>query len=582
MLGKVSMDELVIDILHARADSEKDRRIYTFLPDGENESASLIYGELEQKVLALVRYLSEFARVGDRALLLYQPGLDFIISLFACLFAGIVAVPAYPPRSNKSDARLDAIIKDAQASIILTTSPLIDRLRSLNLPVFATDTVRNATSGAPVRSVYPIAWLQYTSGSTSSPRGVMVTQDNLIQNSACLRQAAQYGNDTVAVTWLPHFHDMGLVEALLQPLIHGFPAYLFPAAAFLQRPLTWLSLISRYRATHSGAPNFAYQLCSKSVRNEQLETLDLSTWSCAYVGAEPVHRQTLEAFYQRFSSRGFRWQALYPAYGMAETTLQIAGGINGKGPRFLEVEKASLRQHRIKAPAGDDVASLVSCGYPLQDFTLAIVDPSEHRLCEPDEVGEIWVQGTSVAQGYWRRDDETQSVFNAYTVDGKGPYLRTGDLGCLIDGELYVTGRLKEMLIVRGRNHYPQDLERTVLSVVEGVRCCAAIQAEADCASHLVLLIEADRHLYRDFREETPGQNIQKVLMPLQKAVGDGHDLSFDHVIFLSPGAIPRTSSGKTQRLLCRARYLAGQLDPLWQWQRPELRSATRSVEVTV
>jgi acyl-CoA synthetase (AMP-forming)/AMP-acid ligase II len=574
------MDALLLDILHARAHHDKDRRVYTFLSDGETEAASLTYGELEHKALSISHYLSEVSRAGDRALLLYQPGVDFIIALFGCLYAGIVAVPAYPPRSNKLDARIDAIISDARPSAILTTSAYSERLRSLHLPVFATDTIQNGDSHTYVRSKHPIAWLQYTSGSTSSPRGVMVTHDNLMQNSACLRQAAQYSQDTVAVTWLPHFHDMGLVEALLQPVVQGFPVYFFPAAVFLQRPFTWLSLISRYRATHSGAPNFAYELCSKSVRAEQLTTLNLNTWSCAYVGAEPIHRKTLEAFYQRFSPCGFRWQALYPAYGMAETTLQIAGGIGGKGPHFFEVEKASLREHRIKAAVGHDMTSLVSCGYPLQDFTIAIVDPSAHTLCSTEEVGEIWVQGTSVAKGYWQRDDETQSVFNAYTAEGQGPYLRTGDLGCLIHGELYVTGRLKEMLIIRGRNHYPADLERTALSVVDGVRCCAAIHVEADRASLLVLLIETDRHLYKEFQEKLTAQHMSKVLMGLQKAVADGHDLSLDHVLFLSPGAIPKTSSGKTQRLLCKAQYLAGTLDPLWQWQKPEVPSAMRLEEV--
>jgi acyl-CoA synthetase (AMP-forming)/AMP-acid ligase II len=564
----------ILDVLDRRACEETDRMALTYLSHGETITGTLTYGELQAKAMQVASVVSRRCKIGDRALLLYPPGLEFAIAFLGCLYAGIIAVPAYSPRSRKRDIRVAAIQQDAMPAVALTVGGLIDRLEIDKIPVLATDHLSNDFSDFVCRKRSGLAWLQYTSGSTASPRGVMVAHENFVQNSACLQQAAQYSSETISVTWLPHFHDMGLVEGLLQPIFHGFPVYLFPAPIFLQRPLTWLALMSRYRATHSGAPNFAYELCVRAARTQDLDGLNLTSWSTAYVGAEPVYRDTLESFYDRFRLCGFRWEALYPAYGMAETTLEISGRPKGRGPRFVQVSKHALSEHRVEVAVEttNDATSLVSCGSPLQDFTLLIVDTINGTVCPEGQVGEIWVDGKSVAQGYWRQDAETQSIFGSYTATGDGPYLRTGDLGCLLDGELFVTGRLKDLIILRGRNYYPADIERIVATCFPEITTCAAFQCNTTDGGRLVLVLEADRHLWRDLRGKTvTTTDFELMVRKIQRELGDALELSCDQVMIVTPGSIPKTSSGKVQRHLCRKWHVDGRFDPLWRWQRPSM-----------
>lgn len=573
--------ETLLHILDRRAREEGQRLALAYLASGDTITDELTYHSLRSKALQVARILMERCNVGDRAVLLFPPGLDFIVAFLGCLYAGVIAVPAYPPRSRKPDFRIAAILQDAMPSVLLTVSSVRDRLDNTEVPVINIDglSVDDASEMEfPERS--DVAWLQYTSGTTTDPRGVVITHDNLMHNAECLKQAAQYSHQTVAVTWLPHFHDMGLVEALLQPIIHGFPAYFFPATVFLQHPIKWLRLMSRYQATHSGAPNFAYDLCARMAREEDIPDLDLSRWSTAYIGAEPVYRTTLETFHVRFRPCGFRWEAFYPGYGMAETTLEISGGIKGQGPRFVFVNKADLSAHRVKllSQAGDAAFTLVSSGFPLQDFVVRVVHPIHRGPCADDEIGEIWLAGKSIARGYWCREVETRDTFEAST--GEGPYLRTGDLGFLLNGEIFIAGRLKDVMIIRGRNYYPADAEHVISTRLSGIMMSAVFQVDLVEDGRVVLLLEIDRHVLRDFRtnRSTVG-SFEVMAKKAHQVLAEELHLSLDEVMIAPPGTIPKTSSGKVQRHICKARFQAGQIKGLWQWSRSTPQPTIASVE---
>jgi acyl-CoA synthetase (AMP-forming)/AMP-acid ligase II len=403
---------------------------------------------LDLQAFAIATSLQNLGASGERALLIYPPGLEFIAAFFGCLYAGVVAVPAYPPRRNQSLSRLQSIVADAGATIALTTKTVLSNVerqftQSPTLQALhwlATDNIASDLAQAwlqPAISSDTLAFLQYTSGSTGTPKGVMVSHGNLLHNEQMIQQAMQHTEKTIVVGWLPLFHDMGLIGNVLQPLYLGIPCILMSPVAFLQRPLRWLQAISRYKATTSGGPNFAYELCVSKITNEQRETLDLSSWDVAFNGAEPVRAETLERFATAFEPYGFRREAFYPCYGMAETTLLVSGGLKAALPVLTTVQGDALEQHRVVSASGenDEVRTLVGCGQTLLEQQIVIAHPDTLTRCQPPFVGEIWVWGNSVAQGYWNRPEETQTTFRAYLADtGEGPFLRTGDLGFLQDG----------------------------------------------------------------------------------------------------------------------------------------------------
>jgi acyl-CoA synthetase (AMP-forming)/AMP-acid ligase II/7-keto-8-aminopelargonate synthetase-like enzyme/acyl carrier protein len=402
-----------------------------------------------------------------------------------------------------------------------------------------------------------LAFLQYTSGSTAAPKGVMVTHANLLHNLALLYHYFGHGPDSQMVSWLPPYHDMGLIVGVLQPLYGGFPAALMPPVSFLQRPLGWLHAISRLRADSAGAPNFAYDLCARKATPEDLADLDLSGWTLAFNGAEPVHKETLERFAAVFAPCGFRPEALYPAYGLAEATVFASGGSKPAPPVVLSVEKAALgRGEVIAAPAGNDARALVGCGRALKDQRIVVVDPESLLRCPDDRVGEIWMSGPSVAQGYWERPEQTDGTFRAYLADtGEGPFLRTGDLGFLHHGELFVTGRLKDIIVIRGLNHYPQDIEKTVEQCHAAMRHdgCAAFAVDAPDGERLVVVQELERRFVRD-------SDLSEVIAAVRRAVAEHHELRVHAVVLVRTGSIPKTSSGKIRRRATRAAYMDGTL----------------------
>ncbi|NEO35906.1 MAG: AMP-binding protein [Moorea sp. SIOASIH] len=567
----------LVDLLGERAQAQPNQLAYIFLLDGETESGSLTYGELDAKARAIAAHLQSMQ--GERALLLYPSGLEFISAFMGCLYAGVVAVPVYPPRRNQKLSRLLNIVNDAQACIALTTTSILADIEQrwasdgelAQLKLIATDTiVADSQEFAPLSVTgSSLAFLQYTSGSTGTPKGVMVTHGNIIHNQQMIHQAFGHSEKTIFVGWLPLFHDMGLIGNVLQPMYLGIPCILMPPVAFLQKPIRWLKAISKYRATTSGGPNFAYDLCVKKIQPEQLANLDLSSWDVAFNGAEPVRAETLKQFGQKFANCGFNYRAFYPCYGMAETTLFATGGEKNQSPVIQGVKAKDLEQNLVVESeiSSDESRGFVGVGRPYLNTTVIIVNPESLTPSEPGQVGEIWVSGGSVTSGYWNRPQATQEVLQAYLKDtGDGPFLRTGDLGFLLKGELFVTGRLKDMIIIRGRNYYPQDIELTVENSHPALRshCSAAFSVERDGEERLVVACEVERTHLRKL-------NTEEVVSAVRHGIWMEHELKVYGVLLLKTGSIPKTSSGKIQRHACRQEWLNKQLNLVGEWIENEL-----------
>jgi acyl-CoA synthetase (AMP-forming)/AMP-acid ligase II len=564
-----------VDLMRYRAQAQNDRRAYTFLQNGETEDSSLTYQELDRRARAIAARLQSIAAPGDRALLLYPSGLEFMSAFFGCLYAGVVAVPAYPPKRNQKMSRLQAIVADAQAKVALTTTSelinieprIAENPELLALQWLVTDAIASDLASDWQEANLcgdNVAFLQYTSGSTGTPKGVIVTHSNLMHNEQAIEMAFGHSDRTVYVSWLPLFHDMGLIGNVLQSLYLGISCVLMPPVAFLQKPFHWLQAISRYGGTTSGGPNFAYDLCVRKITPEQKASLDLSSWDLAFNGSEPIRAETLEQFAAAFESCGFRKEAFYPCYGMAETTLFIAGGLKTNAPVVSAVDPIALEQNQVVASIAkqESVRKIVGCGKTWLEHKIAIVEPESMTRLSDGQVGEIWVAGSSVAGGYWQKFEQTEQTFNAYLADTKeGPFLRTGDLGFVQHGELFVTGRLKDVIIIRGRNHYPQDIELTVEKSHPSLRtgCGATFSVDDKGQERLVVVQEVERSFLRKL-------NVNEVIGNIRQAVTQEHDLEVYAVLLLKPGSIPKTSSGKLQRHACRAGFLAGSLDVVEDW----------------
>lgn len=561
----------IVELLTSRAAARPEFPLYTFVLDGEDADAALPLADLDRQARAIAAHLQELGAAGERVLLLYPPGLDYLAAFYGCLYAGAVAVPAYPPdpfRLERSLPRLQAIVADAKPKAALATEAVLALARPLgaqhpDLAAFrwvATDRIPTTSAAAwrePALSGDTLAFLQYTSGSTSAPRGVMLTHANLLHNSALIHRYFEHSPETQCVIWLPPYHDMGLIGGILQPLFGDFAVTLLSPMAFLQRPIRWLKTITRKRGTVSGGPNFAYDLCARKVTEAEKATLDLSSWKLAFNGAEPVRADTIDRFCAAFAPCGFTREAFYPCYGLAEGTLIVTGGAKAEPPLVARVDAAALEADRV-VPAADG-RPLVASGRTAPEQQVAIVDPATLTRCPPGRVGEIWVAGGSVAQGYWNRAEDSARVFGA-VLGAEGPFLRTGDLGFLGDsGQLFVTGRIKDLLIVDGRNHYPHDLELTVEGCHAALRpgCCAAFSVDGAAAERLVVVAEVQRG---------PTATGDEIAQAVRQAVAREHDVKVHDVVLIQSGSIPKTSSGKLQRHACRNEYLA---EKLARWGRP-------------
>lgn len=570
----------LVDLVRHRARHQADDVAFTFLVDGEYEELHLTNGELDRQARGIGAWLESLGLCGERALLLYPPGLEFIAAFFGCLYAGVVAVPVYPPRRNRSLARIQSIADDAEAKVALTTdmvlsrvNPLIDTTPHLkSLAWLATD---HTPKGMDERWEMPdidrntMAFLQYTSGSTGTPKGVMLDHTNLLHDSALIAYAFEHTRSGCGVFWLPSYHDMGLIGGILQPLYVGRPNILMSPMAFLQKPFRWLSAISRFGGTTCGGPNFAYDLCVKKVTPEQRNTLDLSSWEVAFNGAEPVHPETLDRFVEMFSPCGFRREVFYPCFGLAEATLIVSGGFVKKLPVVRNYDAMALKDNRAvpTEPGAEHARTLVGCGNSILDESIVIADPDTLTKCPPDRIGEIWVSGPNVAKGYWRRPEASRETFEAHLKDtGEGPFLRTGDLGFLQDGELYVTGRLKDLIILHGVNIYPQDVEQTVQRSHDALvpNSGAAFAIESRGEERLVVVQEIEKRHRSDLMD---------VFQSIRRAVSLEHELPVDAIVLVQISSIPKTSSGKIQRHACRQAYLDGTLSVVGQWQASEQES---------
>jgi acyl-CoA synthetase (AMP-forming)/AMP-acid ligase II len=582
-----------IEIVEARAESTPGVTVYTELTTDNERGRSYDYATLAARARAIAAYLQQQDAVGQRAILLYPGGLDFIEAFLGCLMAGLVAVPTHIPMNDRVLGRTMAVINDCRASYVLSSSRTAAAVDALVArapehitfpPQILTDAIASdggARWTRPVVSRETLAFLQYTSGSTGDPKGVMVTNGNLLHNSECLRHSFDLGPDDVSVTWLPVFHDMGLILGVLQPLYTGFHAFLMEPIDFLRKPIRWLRAISRYRATHAGGPNFSYAVLTRKVTDQEVATLDLSSWRTAFNGAEPVRLTTLDSFTQKFAPAGFRAKQHLPCYGLAEATLIVSGADPDGEPVTMCLDGDALGAHTALPTDSEEGVVVVSSGKATIDADVRIVDFDTREELPKRRVGEIWVRSPSVAVGYWEREDATRETLKAVTASGEGPFLRTGDLGFIDGEELYVTGRLKDVIIIRGRNHYPQDIEGTAEASHNAIRggCTAAFSIDEGGEERLVVVTEVER---RREPRETPGTIeamathldsfhavddapvMGHVASAVRKAVLEMHQLRVDHVVLLKATSIPKTSSGKIQRRLTRMAWQGSKLDPLY------------------
>ena len=549
------------ELLQRRAAEQGAEPAYVFLGERGEEVASLSYGQLHHQALAVAAELADRCRLGDRALLLFPHCLDFVAAYFGCLYAQVVAVPVSPPRGTRVADATRAVVADCEPAAVLTVAALRETIHAAlaqvcgGAPWIAVDRLPPAPPGLAPRPCPPdsLAFLQYTSGSTSDPKGVMVTHSNLVANQEMIKHAFGHDERSTVLGWAPFFHDQGLVGTVLQPLYLGTPGILMAPMTFLRRPLVWLAAIARHRAHTSGGPNFAFDACVARAARDGVPDLDLSCWQVAYNGAEPVRPETLRAFAATFAPCGLRAEALYPCYGLAEATLLVTGSRKGRGPRTVRADEAELGRRRYRPTAGAG-RTLAGSGLGLPGQDLRVVDPDTGRECGVGQVGEIWVAGPHVTGGYWRRPVETAATFAAELAGAR--YLRTGDLGVLVDGELYVVGRLKDVVIIRGRNYYPHDIENTVQAAHPAVALApgAAFSVPAAAGETLVVVQEV--------RQRTA--DAVDVAASIRAAVTREHGLALGDLVLTRPGRLQRTTSGKIRRATARQRYLGGGFD-IWE-----------------
>lgn len=551
------------DVLARRARLHPERDAFIWLPDGEVEATRLSYQETYRQAIELAHWLLHTTEEQSRIVLLYPPGIEFIVAFIACIFAARIPVPLPAPRPKRGINDFLRIVNDSQARTVLTTSKLWSLRAAANsgdgheVVWYATDTIDPSFECmCTLPPILPkmIAFLQYTSGSTSAPKGVVVSHENLASNERFIETAFRQDENSVVVSWLPHFHDMGLIGGILNPLWTGSRCVLMPASAFIEKPIRWLRSISKFKATTSGGPDFAYRFCVEKTTPEQREMLDLHTWSVAFNGSEPIRENSLRRFHDVFGPFGFDYKAFCPCYGLAEATLLVSA----RAPERQTITTAAPKLQ--EATELDCIAkSFVSCGRTEGENELLIIDPDTHVPCKPGSIGEIWFSGSGVANGYWNNVQETQRTFGAYTRAGAGPYLRTGDLGFQQNNELYIVGRLKDLIVVRGRNVYPEDIERIAASAVPhlSTESSASFGVELENGETSIVFVQ----------ELKNGESLDLLSLAreIRNVITAELALTLNTIIFARRGAVARTTSGKVMRSECRRRFLSGTLDILYE-----------------
>jgi acyl-CoA synthetase (AMP-forming)/AMP-acid ligase II len=566
--------ESFVALLRHRATAQPQQAGFLFLRDNnpENDLDPLSYAHLDEKARAIAAVLQQSGAPGQRVLLLHQPGADFVTAFYGCLYAGAIAVTTYPAhrgRLKQSLPKICDLLIDAECSTILTTADIAPVFTAAwkeviggELPLILASDAISATEADkwknPAAGRDTVAFLQYTSGSTSRPRGVAITHGNMLHNSHVIARGFESDSNSVGISWLPPYHDMGLIGGVVKPLYVGFPVVILSPYTFLQQPFRWLQTITKVRATVTGGPNFAYDLCVRRVTPEQRARLELSSWKIAFNGAEPIHPETMERFCEMFVPCGFNPKAFHPCYGLAESTLYVTGGKALAGPKVAWLDRSQLEAGTAVSVGADqeDPKAVVGCGHAPAGHRVVIVDPKNKLACPEGRVGEVWVSGPSVAAGYWNRPQESAKAFSARLADtGEGPFLRTGDLGFLMQGELFVTGRIKDVIIINGRNLYPQDLEVTAQSSHPGLQPFGGVAFSVvhDGQERLVIAQEVQREFLRADSAE--------MITAIRQAIVRDYDVQTHAIALLKPGQIPRTSSGKVRRSLCRTSLMSRELE---------------------
>lgn len=567
------------EVIKNRTVEKPDHVVFRFLSDGVIENESFTYQQLETRSKALGAAMQNAGSKGDRVLLLFHHGLSYVASLYACFYSGFVAVPAYPPRRNRGIERIQTIITDSEAKICLVSQQVYNDIQNnlkndelftqLNWIIYEEIPDSNSLNFNDVE-ILPddVALLQYTSGSTGNPKGVMITQLNLLYNSEYIRRTYELGKHTVGVNWLPVFHDMGLIGGIMQVAYSGGVNIGLPPIEFLKKPLNWLKAIEKYGGTTAGGPNFSYDYCVQKTTDAERKNLDLSTMTVFFCGAEPIRKTTYNEFSEKFAVSKFREEQFYSCYGLAEATLIVTGGYRANKPKYLEVDSESLSDNKVEVinDGRPGSISLVGCGHLWMETQIEIVNPSNMKRAGKNEVGEIWISGPTLAAGYWNKPEETKRSFGAKIADtDDGPFFKTGDLGFFHDNELYITGRLKDLIIIRGINHYPNDIEFTIQSAFSELRQNGGAAFPVDEAGEekLVIVQELERAAMRDTDFTMLIENIRQV-------VTEEHELDIYSVVLIRAGSIPVTSSGKIQRRQTKFGYLSNDLSVVAQWIKEE------------
>ncbi|AMB86703.1 hypothetical protein AWM79_15890 [Pseudomonas agarici] len=556
---------LMTDCLDSHSERYPEKSAYIFLSEKLLVERELTFVQLRIAARQFSGRLLETTQRGDRALLIFPAGLDFIIAFFGCLYAGVVAVPLCPPNKKRSQRTLQGIIDDCSPRLVITLKALGSSLRDQDdqesLPWLEMDDL-----GERQQSVFPLdystvdaedlAFIQYTSGSTSAPKGVMVTHANIVENQTMIRDAFSHDEFSTVIGWVPHYHDQGLIGNIFQPMFVGATSVLMSPVTFMRWPLRWLQAISIYRAHTSGGPNFAFGSCVKALERKPDIELDLSTWQIAFNGAEPIRNDTLSEFQAAFQRFGFSAKAVYPCYGLAECTLQASGGVKGTGPITLNVDGQALRDGKILPTDATSCKTLVGSGKALPGTRIEIVDPVTRKANAPLEIGEIWIAGPHIAQGYWNQKLLTASTFaNRLSGNLQPPYLRTGDLGFVHQGELYVTGRIKDMVIIRGRNYYPHDIEHNVSAAHHSLEESAcAVFSVSDAEDKLIVVQEVRREWRKKIKRD-------EIISSIRQAVVLNNEITPHDIVLLMPGKLLKTSSGKVMRNAIRTQYIENKLE---------------------
>ena len=565
--------ESLVEIISKRAVAQPEEIVYRYLGDGINETELFSFKEIDRVARSISEELSKKLNKGDRVLLLFPQGLQYVAALYGCFYGGFIAIPAYPPRRNRKMDRINSIIEDSGAAAGLVTEDvfktiernfaedeLLKGMAWFEYEKISTNPLPNGVVKLPEPD--EVAFIQYTSGSTGNPKGVMITHKNIIYNSDFIRRSFGFDKNTVGMNWLPIFHDMGLVGGIFQAAFLGLVNIGMPPVVFLKNPLNWLRAIDKYKATTGGGPNFSYDYCIQKIKPEEVKGLNLSSIKNFYCGGEPVRRKTFEAFPAAFAEAKVRTNQMFAVYGMAETTLIVTGGDPASEPKYVRVDQEALTKNRLVfVSTSQKGINLVSNGHVWMETIVAIVNPETFEPVDANGIGEVWISGPTVAKGYWNKPEENRRTFHAQMANGHGPWLRSGDLGFMYKDELYITGRLKDLIIIRGVNYYPNDIEYSVQQSHEAFKpnSGAAFSIHKEGVEKLVIVQELERTFLRNVDHA--------VLMDhIRKTVAEEHELEAYSIVLIRTGSIPLTSSGKIQRRQTRYEFLTEKLNVIASW----------------